>query len=91
MLESNFIKNWEKTKLMNQYSMGKSEVFNYKDYEITFCRNWIKRKEYKLILVLREIGELESKDIKAICEYFLGNNYKSEYSMNGTVFNAWNN
>lgn len=89
MLNENFVLNLEETRTMNYYTMGLSEVFNYKDYEITVCTDTIKGKECKLILVLREAGKLEEQDIKFICEHFLGNNYISQYSMGGTVFNAW--
>ena len=84
-----FIKNLKETEMTNKFTAGKSEVFNYKDYEVTICTDEIKGKEYKLILVLREAGELEKQEIKFICEYFLGNDYTSQYSMGGTVFNAW--
>ena len=54
MLNENFVLNLEETRTMNYYTMGLSEVFNYKDYEITVCTDAIKGKECKLILVLRE-------------------------------------
>lgn len=85
-----FIKNLKETEMTNKFTAGKSEVFNYKDYEVTVCTDKIKGKEYKLILVLREAGKLEEKEIDYICKHFLGDNFTSQYAMNKTVFNAWN-
>lgn len=89
MLESNFIKNWEKTRETKFYTIGESEVFNYKDYEITVCSSSIKGEELKFILVLREFEDLEDQDIKVICEHFLGTNYKLNFLMGGIALNAW--